>query len=97
MIREFDCHIDASLYGFKFTGDNYATVKYDTHRNGDNISVDVFGIDMGPVLLCAITDREALVKHAEAAAKVNAQRYWREQPAEFMTGIVKSFAPHINY
>lgn len=97
MIIEFKCHIDASLYGFKFTGHNYANVKYSTERNGNNISVDVFGIDMGPLLLCAITDREALVKHAEAAAKVNAQRYWREQPAEFLIGVVKSFGQHINY
>jgi hypothetical protein len=93
--REFKLHVDASLYGFKFNGDNYATVSYGTMRLGENIIVEVSGIDMGPTLLCAITDREALVKQAESAAKVNAERYWENQPAEFLTGIIKGFAPYI--
>jgi hypothetical protein len=93
--REFQLHIDACLYGFKFTNDNYATVKYGTEKVGDNILVEMFGIEMGPTLFCAITDREMLVRNAEAAAKVNAEKYWKRQPAEFLTGVIKGFAPHI--
>ena len=97
MILTFQLHIDPSLYGFKFTGANYATVKYNTERNGDNISVDVFSVEMGPLLYCAITDREKLVREAEVAAKANAEAYWAGQIEVIFERIVKGFAPHINY
>jgi hypothetical protein len=93
--REFQLHIDPSLYSFKFSGANYATVKYSTDKVGDNISVDVFAIEQGPLLFCAITDRERLVREAEAAAKKNAIEYWEKQPHEVFEGIVKRFAPYI--
>jgi hypothetical protein len=93
--REFQLHIDPSLYGFKFKDANYATIKYGTDKVGDNIEVIVFAIQLSPTLLCHITDREKLVRDAETAAKTNAEAYWSGQPAEFFTGIFKGFAPHI--
>jgi hypothetical protein len=93
---EFQLHIDPSLYGFKFSGANYATVKYATDKVGENISVEVYGIEAGPLLFCAITDRERLIRDAEAAAKKNAVEYWSKQHSEYLIGIIKSFAPHIN-
>jgi hypothetical protein len=92
---EFQLHIDPSLYGFKFTGANYATVSYGTDRVFKNISVEVFGIEMGPMLLCAITDREKLVQEAEAAARKNAVQYWKDQDRDILKDIIKGFAPHI--
>lgn len=92
---EFQLHIDPSLYGFKFKDANYATVKYGTEKVGDNILVEVYGIEQGPTLYCAITDRERLVRDAEAAARSNAEAYWAGQPAEVLTGIIKGFAPYI--
>lgn len=92
---EFQLHIDPSLYGFKFTGANYATVKYGTERFIKDIRIEVFGIELGPMLLCAITDREKLVAEAEAAARQNAKDYWNSHDADYLVGIVKSFAPHI--
>lgn len=93
--REFQLHIDPSLYGFKFKDANYATVKYVTIKEGDNINVHVFDISMGPLLYCAITDREKLVREAEVAAKQNAQAYWNQQPHQVMTGIIQGFGPFI--
>jgi hypothetical protein len=92
---EFQLHIDASLYGFKFKGDNWATVSYGTMRVGDNILVEVSGIDLGPTLFCAITDREKLVQEAEAAARKNATDYWNSQPADYVKKIINGFAPFI--
>jgi hypothetical protein len=92
---EFQLHIDPSLYGFKFTGANYATVKYGTDKFISNITVEVFGIEMGPMLLCAITDREKLVQEAEAAARKNAIQYWKHQDRDILKDIIKGFAPHI--
>jgi hypothetical protein len=85
---EFRLHIDPSLYGFKFTGANFATVKYSTDRVFRNITVEVFGIELGPVLLCAITDREMLVMQAEAAARKNAVEYWKEQDHDVIKDIL---------
>lgn len=79
MIREFQLHIDPSLYGFKFSDAQYATVKYSTMKENDKISVTVFYIGMGPALLIAITDRGKLAQVAEAAAKANAEQFWKEQ------------------
>jgi hypothetical protein len=93
--REFQLHIDPSLYGFKFSGANYATVKYSTNKVDDNISVDVFSIEQGPLLFCAITDRERLVREAEAAAKKNAIEYWSNKPIDVFETLIKAFAPHI--
>jgi hypothetical protein len=93
--REFQLHIDPSLYGFKFTGANYARVSYGTMRIGDNILIEISGIQLGPTLLIAITDRERLVRDAEAAARNNSQEYWAGQPADVLTGIIKGFAPYI--
>lgn len=93
--REFQLHIDPSLYGFKFKDANYATVRYGTLKQGDSIEVVVYSIETGPTLLCAITDREKLVSEAEQAAKKNAQEYWSRQPHEVFTEIIKDFAPHI--
>lgn len=93
--REFQLHIDPSLYGFKFKDANFATVRYGTLKQGDNIEVIVYGIETGPTLLCAITDREKLVREAEVAAKKNAKAYWDGQPAEYLTGIINKFAPFI--
>jgi len=90
---EFQLHIDPSLYGFKFKDANYATVKYGTEKIGDNIIVAVSGIELGPTLLVAITDRERLVRDAEAAARGNAEVYWGNRPHEIFDGILKSFAP----
>jgi len=95
MTLTFQLHIDPSLYGFKFTGANYATVTYNTEKVFNNITVDVFGIELGPSLLCAITDWEKLVSEAEAAARKNAKEYWQNQPAEFAKSIIKGFAPFI--
>jgi hypothetical protein len=92
---EFQLHIDPSLYGFKFKDANYATVKYGTEKVGENIIVEVSGIELGPTLLIAITDRERLVRDAEAAARGNAQAYWENRPADVMTGILTGFAPYI--
>jgi hypothetical protein len=92
---EFQLHIDPSLYGFKFADDNYATVSYGTMRWGHDIIVEVYGIEMGPTLLIAITDRERLVRDAEAAARGNAKDYWDNRPADVMTGILTGFAPYI--
>lgn len=93
--NEFQLHIDPSLYGFKFTGANYATVRYVTDRVANNISVDVIEIGIGPVLLIAITDRERLVREIEAAAKNNAEEYWANHATETVQKIVRLFAPHI--
>ena len=96
--NEFQLHIDPSLYGFKFTGANYATVKYGTDRFLNNITVEVFGIEMGPMLLCAITDREKLVAEAEAAARKNAQEYWNNNlVADMVNSIITCFAPYITH
>lgn len=95
--REFQLHIDPSLYGFKYDWANYATVKYGTEKVGENIIVEVYGIEQGPLLYCAITDRERLVKDAEAAARNNAQEYWESKPSELITEIIKGFAPCIYY
>jgi hypothetical protein len=92
---EFQLHIDPSLYGFKFKDANYATVKYGTEKVGDNIIVAVSGIELGPTLLIAITDRERLIREAEAAARNNAEAYWENRPADVMTGIISGFAPYI--
>lgn len=93
---EFRLHLDASLYAFKFTGDNYATVKYGTDRFLNNITVEVFGIELGPSLYCAITDREKLVAEAEAAARKRAKEYWNNNlAADMVNSIITCFAPHI--
>lgn len=91
--REFQLHIDPSLYGFKFNNANYATVKYGTEKIGENIIVEVYGIEQGPTLYCAITDRERLVRDAEAAARSNALEYWENKPADVMMKILRDFAP----
>lgn len=93
--NEFQLHIDPSLYGFKFTGANYATVKYGTEKFLKNITVEVFGIEISPLLLSAITDREKLVHEAEAAARKNAVQYWKDQDRDIIKDILKGFAPHI--
>lgn len=92
---EFQLHIDPSLYGFKYSDANYATVKYGTEKVGENIIVAVSGIELGPTLLIAITDRERLVRDAESAARKNAQVYWENRPHEIFDGIIKGFAPYI--
>ena len=92
---EFQLHIDPSLYSFKFNDAQYATVSYATSKVRDSIEVIVFGIQLGPSIFCLVTDREKLVAEAESAAKKHAEKYWREQPADYLIGIVKGFAPHI--
>jgi hypothetical protein len=92
---EFQLHIDPSLYGFKFKDANYATVKYGTEKVGLNMIVEVFGIEMGPLLYCAISDRERLVAEAEAAARKNARAYWNDQANPLITEIIRGFAPYI--
>jgi len=95
MTLSFQLHIDPSLYGFKFTGANYATVSYNTDKFLNNITVDVFGIELGPSLLCAITDQEKLVSEAEAAARKRAVQYWKDQDIDILKDIIKGFAPYI--
>lgn len=93
---QFRLHLDASLYGFKFSGHNYATVHYGTDKAFNNIIVEVSAIELGPTLLCAITDREKLVAEAEAAARKRAKEYWDGvAAADFMNCIITGFAPFI--
>lgn len=95
MTREFQLHVDPSLYNFKFTGANYITVRYHTEKVGKSIYVEVFELGIGPIMYGAIADKEKVIRDAESAARQNAETYWNDQPAEFMTSIIKGFAPFI--
>lgn len=85
MENEFIYPVDASLYVFKFNWCQEVKVTYKTFRNQDGtFFVMVTAIAMTSHLLREISNNKELVRELEAAARHNAEEYWKNAEQELV-------------